>query len=287
MEERQPTECTKRAFAAGCENGQIFKPLAVERAGLGGPVRAKQKGRVLIIDEDSESCEVAAKSLQAELFETTCIMEAAPLLKTTLFEEGHYDLIVLSLMLSAISGFELLKAIRSRLPTPIVVFADRYKKMDGIRALEMGADAFMLKPFNPRVLVAHARAILRRTQGTLWERQSLKPGTILVGDVELDTKSRVANRCGVRLNLTSVEFGFLEMLLGSAGQVITSEQLAAGVLGRELLAFDRSVSVHVSNLRKKLGHRLGEIERIKTMRGRGYIYMNPQGRSFHVEAGSR
>jgi two-component system response regulator CpxR len=258
----------------------------VERARLARTARGEQNSRILIIDDDSESCEAAARSLEAELFETACIKKAAPFLKTVLFEAGQYDLIVLSLMLSEESGFELLKAIRSRFQTPIVVFAGRYKKMDGIRGLEMGADAFMLKPFNPRVLVAHARAILRRTKGALYDREGLKPEKILVGDVELDTKSRVARRGGVRLNLTSVEFGFLEMLLGSAGQVITSEQLAEDVLGRELLAYDRSVSVHVSNLRKKLGHRLGEIERIKTMRGRGYIYMNPPGCSLHFEAGS-
>jgi DNA-binding response OmpR family regulator len=279
MEERQLNEGSKRAFAGGCEKAQIFKQLAVERARMGRSARAQQNSRVLIIDEDTESCEAAARSLEAELFETTCIKEAVPSLKTVLFEAGQYDLIVLSLMLSATNGFELLKAIRSRFSTPIVVFAGSCRKMDGIRGLEMGADAFMLKPFNPRVLVAHARAILRRTKGGLNERQ-LRPGRILVGDVELDTFSRVAHRYGVRLNLTSVEFGFLEMLLSSAGQVITSEQLASGVLGRELLADDRSVSVHVSNLRKKLGHRLGEIERIKTMRGRGYIYMNPRGCSF-------
>jgi two-component system response regulator CpxR len=138
----------------------------------------------------------------------------------------------------------------------------------------MGADAFMLKPCNPRELIAYTRAILRRTQD---QRQGdFTPEKIRVGDVELDTATRVAHHGGEQVHLTPTEFGILEMLLRSAGQVITSDQLAEGVLGHALSPFDRSVSVHMGNLRKKLGHRLGESERIVTVRGRGYIYVNPQ-----------
>ncbi|MDA8306207.1 MAG: response regulator transcription factor [Deltaproteobacteria bacterium] len=234
--------------------------------------------RILVIDDDSESCELLTGCFKAERFETTSVRDGGHGLKLAASAADQYDLIVLSVTLSGISAFEVLKSLRPQFDTPVVMLTTRDKKVDGIIGLEMGADAFMLKPFNPRELVAYARAILRRTKDH--HRRTFIPERISVGDIELDTVTRVAHRCGERLNLTSVEFGFLEMLLRSAGQVITSEQLAEGVLGRTLSAYDRSVSVHVGNLRKKLGHRLGEIERIITVRGQGYIYANPQEHNF-------
>ena len=140
----------------------------------------------------------------------------------------------------------------------------------------MGADDYLPKPFNPRELIARARAILRRTRDR-HDRGAFPftPEIIAVGDIEMDTGSRIVRRNGEKVELTSVEFGCLEMLLRAAGHVVTREQLAEGVLGRPLTAFDRSVDVHLSSLRKKLGHRFGEFERIKTVRGAGYVYANP------------
>jgi two-component system response regulator CpxR len=233
--------------------------------------------RILVIDDDRKSRELLTGCFKAEGFETTSVFDSELELKRRVRRADQYDLIVLSTMLSGASGFEILKSLRPGSDTPVLMLTTRDKKTDGVLGLEMGADAYMLKPFNPRELVAYVRAILRRTKDQ--HRRYSKPEKISVGDVELDTATRVVRHCGEQLHLTRVEFGFLEMLLGAAGRVITSEQLAEGVLGRALSADDRSVSVHMGNLRKKLGHRLGELERIVTVRGRGYVYANPRERN--------
>ncbi len=143
--------------------------------------------------------------------------------------------------------------------------------VDRIVGLEIGADDYLSKPFNPRELVARIRAVLRRTQPV----EAAGPGsreTLAVGDIEMDTATRAVRRSGKLIELTVVEYDLLEKLLRSAGQIAKREDLVKEVLGRELSPFDRSIDMHVSNLRKKLGHQLNGIERIKTIRGVGYIY---------------
>jgi two-component system response regulator CpxR len=148
--------------------------------------------------------------------------------------------------------------------------------VDRIVGLEIGADDYLPKPFNPRELVARIRAILRRTQPD----EALTGGTreaLVVGDIEMDTSTRAVHRSGETVELTAVEYDLLERLLRSAGQIAKREELVKEVLGRELSPFDRSIDMHVSNLRKKLGHQLNGMERIKTIRGVGYIYAAPSG----------
>jgi DNA-binding response OmpR family regulator len=140
--------------------------------------------------------------------------------------------------------------------------------VDRILGLELGADDYLPKPFNPRELVARIRAILRRTQG-LGDAKQL---VLQAGGIELDTATRTVRQAGVPVELTSVEFGLLEMLLRSAGQVVTREKLAATVLGRKFAPFDRSIDMHVSKVRKKLGDTGGTEDLIKTVRGSGYIF---------------
>jgi two-component system response regulator CpxR len=141
--------------------------------------------------------------------------------------------------------------------------------VDRIIGLEIGADDYLPKPFNPRELLARLRAILRRSRDS-----TLRDGghKLKVGDVELDPGTRRVQSGGKRAELTAVEFNLLEQLLRSAGRVVEREELAEQVLGRKLSALDRSLDVHVSNLRKKLGPRADGEERIKTIRGVGYIY---------------
>ncbi len=224
--------------------------------------------RILVIDDDRKSCETLSDCFRAEGFEIASVCESGRELKRTVLGADRYDLIVLSMTLPGVSGFEILQSLRPRFDTPVVMLTTRDRKAEGIIGLEMGADAFMLKPFNPRELVAYARTILRRTRSA--------PQTIRVGEVELDPASHVVRHHGEQIHLTPVEFGFLEMLLRAAGRVIPSEQLAESVLGRALSPYDRSVSVHMGNLRRKLGNSPGETERIITVRGRGYLYANPK-----------
>jgi len=232
--------------------------------------------RLLVIDDDTELCELLSDYLKPEGFEVIPVHDGRLGLQEALSGAMEYDLIVLDIMLPGMNGFEVLQRIRSQLDTPVLMLTARDEEVDRIVGLEMGADDYLPKPFNPRELVARARAILRRTK----DRQdkgavAFTPERILLGDIDLDMGTRVVRRNGEGLELTSVEFNILEILLRAAGRVVTREQLAESVLGRPLTAYDRSVDVHLSSLRKKLGHRYGENERIKTVRGVGYIYANP------------
>ena len=185
-----------------------------------------------------------------------------------------YDLIILDVMLPEMSGFEVLRSLRGNsIKTPVIMLTARGNDVDRIVGLEMGADDYLAKPFNPRELIARIRAILRRTKTE--RANAMKPANvskIIVGDVEMDISTRIVICAGERVELTSVEFSLLENLLKNAGKLVSREELFKNALGRELSPYDRSVDVHVSKLRKKLGNNENGIERIKTIRSVGYLY---------------
>ncbi|MBV8475134.1 MAG: response regulator transcription factor, partial [Acidobacteria bacterium] len=141
---------------------------------------------------------------------------------------------------------------------------------------EIGADDYLPKPFNPRELVARIRAVLRRTRESKTAAADALPDILRVGDIELDPATRTVRRGGKPVDLTSVEFGLLEALLREAGRVVTRERLAASVLSRKFSPFDRSIDMHVSKVRRKIGDTEGEPEHIKTVRGVGYIFTLPR-----------
>jgi two-component system response regulator CpxR len=173
-------------------------------------------------------------------------------------------------MLPGINGFDVLRRIRVKSRIPVLMLTARGDDVDRIVGLEIGADDYLSKPFNPRELVARIRAILRRSQPV--DTLSGARENVAIGDIEMDIATRTVRRSGELVELTVVEYDLLEKLLRSAGQIATREDLVKEVLGRELSPFDRSIDMHVSNLRKKLGHHLNGLERIKTIRGVGYIY---------------
>jgi len=178
-------------------------------------------------------------------------------------------MIILDVMLPGRNGIDVLRALRREVATPVLMLTARGHDTDRIAGLESGADDYLPKPFHPRELLARIRAILRRTAGGAAEKAET---TVRVGDVTLDPRTRTV-RCGSELvDLTSAEFDLLRVLLQAAGQVVTREELFRAVLGREFSVFDRSIDNHVSSLRKKLGPRHNGIERIKSVRGTGYIY---------------
>ena len=236
---------------------------------------------ILIIDDDRELCELVAELLAEEGFQTEAAHESARGLE--LAAAGAHALVVLDVMLPGINGFEVLRRIRAlRAPaarTPVMMLTARGDDVDRIVGLEIGADDYLPKPFNPRELVARIHAILRRTRPSAAEDNEAASGAqlerIRVGDVEVDKGTRHVRRAGETVELTNVEYELLLILLSAAGRIVRREELVRGALGRELSPLDRSIDMHISHLRKKLGHYIGEIERIKTVRGVGYVYARP------------
>jgi two-component system, OmpR family, response regulator CpxR len=228
--------------------------------------------RVLVIDDDVGLCELVEEYLGPEGYDVEATHNGERGIDRALSNE--HSLVILDVMLPGMHGFDVLRRIRAKSRIPVLMLTARGDDVDRIVGLEIGADDYLPKPFNPRELVARIRAILRRTQPD----EALAGGTresLIVGDIEMDTSTRAVNRAGEAVELTAVEYDLLERLLRSAGQIAKREELVKEVLGRELSPFDRSIDMHVSNLRKKLGHQLNGMERIKTIRGVGYIYAGP------------
>ncbi len=227
--------------------------------------------RLLIVDDDVKLCDLVREYLGPEGFEVDAVHGGKSGLARAL--SGDYALIVLDVMLPGINGFDVLRRIRSESDVPVLMLTARGDDIGRVVGLEIGADDYLPKPFIPRELVARIRAILRRSMRSSGKQQSGSVGgNLTVGDVEIDVGSRIVRRAGATVDLTGVEFALLEVLLRSAGNVICREELSKKVLGRSLTPYDRSLDMHVSNLRKKLGHRVDEVDRIKTVRGVGYLY---------------
>jgi len=223
--------------------------------------------KVLIIDDDEDLCELVSEYLTVEGFDTSVVHDGRSGLDAA--RTGKYDLAILDVMLPKMNGFEVLKNLRTDSSLPVLMLTARGDDMERIVGLESGADDYLPKPFNPRELVARLRAILRRSATDGTERTSEK---INIDDIELSEASRTAKLNGEEVILTSVEFDLLKHLLLEAGKIIKKEDLSVRVLDRELSPYDRSLDMHISNLRKKLGLRPDGSDRIKTVRSVGYIY---------------
>jgi two-component system response regulator CpxR len=221
--------------------------------------------RVLIVDDDIELCRLLGERLSSEGFALEAVHDGPRGLERVLSQE--HALVILDLMLPGMGGLDVLRRVRKQSPVPVLILTARGEDVDRILGLEIGADDYLPKPFNPRELIARIRAILRRTS-----RTSATSSSVSVGDLQLDPAAREVRMDGLPIDLTSVEFALLETLLRDAGHVVTREQLTETVLGRKLGPFDRVIDVHISNLRKKLGRAHGE-ERIKAVRGSGYVFV--------------
>jgi len=229
--------------------------------------------RVLVIDDDVELCALVGEYLDSEGLQVESAYEGKRGLERAL--SGEHVLVVLDVMLPGMNGFDVLRRLRETSRIPVLLLTARGEDVDRIVGLEIGADDYLPKPFNPRELVARIRAILRRTRRTEPHGAAAVPEVVRVGDVELDPATRSVRHAGQAVDLTSVEFGLLEVLLREAGRVVTREHLAETVLSRKFSPFDRSIDMHVSKVRKKLGDS-EEGEHIKTVRGVGYIFARPR-----------
>jgi len=227
--------------------------------------------RVLIVDDDRGLVSLLERYLHKEGFQADSAFDHHSGLQAA--RTGQYDLIILDVMLPGGSGFDLLKSLRAESQIPVLLLTARGEAVDRVLGLEIGADDYVPKPFDPRELVARIRAVLRRTEGSLTEEAPHLDESLAVGDITLALNSRTALCNGNPIELTGAEFNMLELLLRRAGKVVTREELAQAALGRPLSAFDRSVDVHVSRLRRKLGGVSGGgEERIRPVRGVGYFY---------------
>ena len=230
--------------------------------------------QILLADDDIELGEMLAQYLGTEGFgvETAHNGETA----LAMARAGHYDLIILDVMMPRLGGFDVLRELRQRSLVPVLMLTARGEDVDSIVGLELGADDYLAKPCNPRVLVARVRAILRRAAGASAAGADPEaPQVLVLGDIEMQTGTRRVYCGGLLVPLTSTEYSVLEVLLRSAGRVVSKSQLSEHALGRELTPYDRSLDMHVSSLRRKLGPLYGQEERIKTVRSVGYQYIRP------------
>ncbi|QWV94642.1 response regulator transcription factor [Geomonas oryzisoli] len=225
--------------------------------------------KILIIDDDIGLCELLSEYLVSEGFLVDTVQDGARGAERAMTED--YSFVVLDVMLPGLNGFEVLSRIRRSSNVAVVMLTARGEEVDRIVGLEMGADDYLPKPFNPRELVARLRAVQRRMQQEP-QGGDAAPARLCVGDVELDFGTRTVRASGEPVELTSLEFSVLEALARSAGRVLSREELTRQALGRPFNAFDRSIDVHVSSIRKKLGPLPGGMERIKSVRGIGYLY---------------
>lgn len=218
--------------------------------------------KILLIDDDAELCSLLVEFLSREGFSLECEHEGTRGLDRAL--HGGFDVVILDVMLPGLDGFEILRRLRGESRIPVLMLTARGEDMDRISGLEMGADDYLSKPFNPRELVARIRAILRRL-----ERPDSPEGPLEVNGVRIVPGTREVSANGRKIEVTTFEFDILEWLMRSAGRVVSRDDLMEHLYNRKATAFDRSVDMHISHLRKKLetGQPI-----IKTIRGVGYQF---------------
>ena len=230
--------------------------------------------RILLADDDVELSEMLTQYLAAEGFTVEAVNDGESAL--TKVKAGKFDLVILDVMMPRLNGLDVLRAIRTKSLIPVLMLTARGEDVDSIVGLELGADDYLSKPCNPRVLGARIRAILRRAEDSVASGAGHgTPPILTLGDLEMHTGTRRVVCRGESIALTSTEYTVLEVLLREAGHVVSKTDLSERALGRKLTRYDRSLDMHVVSLRKKLGPLDSGEERIKTVRGVGYQYTRP------------
>jgi two-component system response regulator CpxR len=229
------------------------------------------ENRLLIIDDDVRLAEMLVEYLAPEGIELTAVASGVQGLRQA--QRENYDLIILDVMLPGLSGFDVLKQLREGgSKTPVLMLTARGDDVDRIVGLDLGADDYLPKPFNPRELLARVKAILRRTA----EDESEDNVELQVGKLRVNLPRREAWLDDQSLKLTNAEFVILVTLMKAPGEVVSRESLTRTALGRQLLPDDRSLDTHISNLRRKVGSEAGEDVVIRSIRGSGYVLVPPE-----------
>jgi two-component system response regulator CpxR len=219
--------------------------------------------RLLLIDDDTELCSLLAELLKSEGFAIESAHEGRHGLERAL--HGGFNLVILDVMLPGLDGFEILRRLRKESRVPVLMLTARADDVDRIIGLELGADDYLPKPFNPRELVARVRAILRR-----YEPRTSTAVRVEVNGVALDPATRQVTVDGQPVDLTTFEFDILDILMRAAGRVLSRDDLMENLYNRKATSFDRSIDMHISHIRRKL-----ETQRpfIKTIRSVGYQFL--------------
>ena len=221
--------------------------------------------KILLVDDDIELCALLKEYLQNEGFEVTVAHDGQKGLELT--HQNLFDLIILDVMMPVLNGLDTLRRIRASQTTPVIMLTAKGETVDRIVGLEMGADDYLPKPCNPRELTARINAILRRNDaGDKPQEDELE-----VDDLFLHTRSHSVFFRKKPVTLTGAEFTVLELLMRAAGEVISKELLTERALNRKLTPYDRSIDVHVSNIRKKLSADGANKDLIINIRGAGYM----------------
>jgi two-component system, OmpR family, response regulator CpxR len=224
---------------------------------------------ILMIDDDTELCQLVAQYLALDGYQFTAAHDGQQGLD--LAQSSTFDLILLDIMLPGLDGLSVLKVLRSGRYCPVLMLTARGDDVDRIVGLELGADDYLAKPFNPRELVARIKAILRRVELTR-APQSVQTTSLVVNGLVLNRQNRQFSCKGNTINLTATEFQLLDLLMSRAGEVISKDELSREVLGKRLQTYDRSLDMHISNIRKKIMPFCQE-DRIQTLRGSGYLFL--------------
>jgi DNA-binding response OmpR family regulator len=227
---------------------------------------AAREPRVLLVDDDRELCQMLSEYLDAEHFNVKSVHDGGDALGE--LQANDFEIVILDVMLPRLSGLDVLRKLGAAYTTPILMLTARGDDVDRIVGLELGADDYLSKPFNPRELVARIRAILRRASSR--PARDNVPDELAVGPITLNAGTRQVHVSVKPVALTGAEFRVLELLMRSAGQVISRDSMTEQALGRKLAAYDRSIDTHISNLRRKLDLPAGKNPEIKNVRGSGY-----------------
>jgi two-component system response regulator CpxR len=234
-----------------------------------------QLKRILLVDDDLSLCDLLGEYLGRVGFEIEAVHNGLDALKRVF--SGDYFATVLDLMLPGMKGLDVLQRIRAKSNIPVLILTAQGDEIDRILGLEVGADDYLPKPFNPRELTARLNAVLRRTNGPATQDPG-KFDSVKHADLQIDPAARAVRCADSFLHLTTAEFELLRVLLINAGQVVTRDELAQGALGRLFSPMDRSIDLHISHLRRKLGRFPDGSDRIKAIRGVGYMCAYPAGR---------
>jgi DNA-binding response OmpR family regulator len=220
---------------------------------------------LLVVDDDLQLGTLMTEFFDGEEFRITVAVTGEDAISQVNMTD--FSLIILDVMLPGIDGFAVLRRIRQLTDVPVLMLTTRGATSDRVNGLELGADDYLPKPFQPQELQARVRSILRRAQPRTGRMKY-----VTIGDLELDEKGRRARRSGIEMELTGAEFVLLQLLVSKPGSVFPREQLVTMVFERPPTIFDRSIDSLVSNLRKKLGPAEDGIDRIRSVRGVGYAY---------------